>query len=94
MSHEPVRFPLLGSQSRTTRSGEPEAIVRPKGSQANAYTEDFGAATSGGVSVTTGLLLAFALAVDRVEVFEISQILIVRSNEPDATQFCSRLNAT
>lgn len=91
--YTPVRLPLLGSQSLTTRSGDPEAIVLPNGSQASAYMDDFGAATSGGVRVTIAALLLFLLFADDVVVFERSQSLMVRSNEPDATQFCSRLNS-
>lgn len=77
----PVRFPVRGSHSRITLSGEPEAIVLPNGSTAKAYTEDLGAVASGGLRVTTA-------SVDgRLR----SHSFIVRSNDPDATQFCSRL---
>lgn len=56
-------------------------MVCPDGSAANAYTEDLGAVVSAGFSVTS------ASCSERVR----SQSLIVRSNEPEATQFCSRL---
>lgn len=80
----PVRFPVRGSHSRITLSGEPEAMVLPKGSTAKAYTEDLGAVASGGLRVTSGSIWA---AGGRPR----SHSFIVLSNDPDATQLCSRL---
>jgi hypothetical protein len=48
----PVLLLVRGSHKRMTRSGDPDAIVRPKGSAARAYTEDLGADASGGFKVT------------------------------------------
>lgn len=83
----PTSFPVLladlGSHSLTTRSGEPDATVRPKGSEATAYTEDFAADASAGFKVTRGSFDGEALLM--------SQSLMVLSNEPEATQFCSLL---
>ena len=49
----PVLLPVRGSHNRITRSGDPDAIVRPKGSAARAYTDDLGAVVSGGFKVTS-----------------------------------------
>lgn len=72
-------------------------MARPKGSHARAYTEDLGAVASGGLSVTRGACeVGRAVEVVVVEGEEgeervRSQILMVRSKEPEAIQFCSRL---
>ena len=50
----PVLLPVRGSHKRMTRSGDPDAIVRPNGSVARAYTDDLGAVASGGFKVTSG----------------------------------------
>jgi len=96
--YTPVRFPVLGSQSLITRSGDPEAMIRPKGSQASAYTDDFGEPMSGGISETIGRAMAFSVGTEGDVVgehaMERSQSLMVRSNEPEATQLCSRLRET
>lgn len=81
----PVLFPERGSHILTTRSGDPLAMACPYGSEAIAYTEALGAVASGGLRVRNGSGVIDA----RVR----SQSLIVRSNEPEAIQFCSRLNA-
>jgi len=77
------------------RSGDPEAMIRPKGSQASAYTDDFGEPMSGGISEKIGRALAFSVGTEGDVVGEHAmerfQSLIVRSNEPEAIQLCSRL---
>jgi hypothetical protein len=49
----PVLLPVRGSHNRITRSGDPDAMVLPKGSAARAYTDDLGAVASGGFKVTS-----------------------------------------
>ena len=82
----PERLPERGSHMRTTRSGPPDAMAWPNGSAARAYTEDFGADASAGFSVIRGSVGGTLLEAERVR----SQSLIVRSKEPEATQFCER----
>ena len=84
-----MRFPLLGSQSLTTRSGLPLAMTVPYGSVASAYIEPFGPEPSGAVSESSGG--GDAAGSDELDVREGSQILIVRSNEPEASHWRSRL---
>lgn len=77
----PALFPALGSQSRTTRSGLPEAKRFPVPSTASAYTDDLWL-LSPKESVVIGVGRLENELVDR----DISHSLIVRSNEPEATQ--------
>ena len=76
-----TRLPLRGSHKRTTRSGEPEAMTEPYGSTARAYTDALGLDASGTLRVIS------ASCAVRVG----SQILIVRSKDPDASHWRSRL---
>ena len=76
-----VRLPLRGSHMRTTRSGDPEAMTEPYGSVANAYTDALGPDASGALRVING---SCAVRVG-------SHILMVRSKEPDASHWRSRL---
>lgn len=68
---------------RMTRSGEPVAMTVPYGSVVSAYSDAFGPAASGGLSVSSGS--------DLLDADARSQSLTVRSNEPDANHCCSRL---
>jgi hypothetical protein len=77
----PALLPVLGSQSRTTRSGLPEAKRFPVPSTARAYTDDLGL-LSPKESVVMGVGRLENELVDR----DMSHSLIVRSNEPEATQ--------
>ena len=79
----PIRFPARGSHILTTRSGEPATMIEPCMSVVKAYMEDLGPDASGGCNVIRGSGL-------EDEVLR-SHNLMVRSNDPEATQFCSRL---
>ena len=70
---------------RITRSGPPETTIFPCEPTASAYIDALAPDDSGGEKVTVGC--ADCTSDER----ERSQSLMVRSNEPDAIQPCSRL---
>ncbi|EKM49423.1 uncharacterized protein PHACADRAFT_265672, partial [Phanerochaete carnosa HHB-10118-sp] len=78
-------LPLRGSHMYTTRSGEPNTITELNGSAAWAHTDASGPEspdTSDAFSVTGAFRSVHAG----------SQILIVRSNDADASHWRSQLN--
>jgi hypothetical protein len=70
---------------RITRSGPPETTICPCEPTASAYIDALGPDDSGGENVMVGC------AGCDCDERERSQNLMVRSNEPDAIQPCSRL---